>query len=290
MSYEIEKRYVVTNSMTVAAAERFYGKKYIITDYFTHWWDSPQNRAKSPMDIYEYMKANNKSVRHILGYDDRLKKIRIIAMTPEDRVPLTQQSGNIYGDSVEVDPLITTNDPRAKELYKALGWLMWQREIRWKRTLRPRLHKEVWSTACSNIDKARVQLECNKWKNGDYNKKENKIVIETSNPVFNADYYLKSNPDVARHQNTKEYAKTHWLMHGIKEGRPSAPNFHVAEYLANYSDLRRIFGDKGYAQAVEHYYLHGINEGRTGRKKVAVVVADRTKELKDKIIEFVKGA
>lgn len=177
--YTIEKRYINTNSMTKAAAQAYYGKPYVITDYFTHWWGLPAQRAKSPMDIYNYMKANNKSVRHILGWDDALKKVRIIAMTPEDRVPLTQQNANIYGDSVEVDPLITTSDPRAKELYKALGWLMWQREKRWGRRLRPRLHKEVWATACSNISKTRVQQECDKWRSGGYNE----VVMLTKNQV-----------------------------------------------------------------------------------------------------------
>lgn len=113
--------------------------------------------------------------------------------------------------------------------------------------------------------------------------------ILTSRPVFRADYYLQVNKDVARHKNTQAYALEHWLKHGIKEGRPSAPNFHVKEYMANYSDLRKAFGDKGYAKAVKHYFEYGINEGRAGRKKTTVQVVDRTSELKNKIIDFVKG-
>lgn len=95
--------------------------------------------------------------------------------------------------------------------------------------------------------------------------KEN-FVIEEQRPVFNPDYYLKANPDVARVSNTQKFAKEHWLKHGIKEGRNSAPNFHVKEYLANYADLRRVHGNTGYAQAIKHYYNSGINEGRSGRK------------------------
>lgn len=92
------------------------------------------------------------------------------------------------------------------------------------------------------------------------------IVLEEQPPVFNPVYYLKINPDVAKAgKNSKEYAKQHWLKHGIKEGRASAPNFHVKEYLANYADLRKAYGDKGYAKAVKHYYQLGINEGRSGR-------------------------
>lgn len=207
--YTIEKRYLNTNSMTVAAAEAYYGKKYVVTDYFTHWWDSPSNRAKSPMDIYNYMKANNKSVRHILGWDDALKRIRIIAMTPEDRVPLTQQNGNIYGDSVEVDPLIVTSDPRANELYKALGWLMWQRELRWGRRLKPRLHKEVWSTACSDINKTRVQLECDKWRSGAYNGEEDIMNREDSIWYWRTVRFKHSPTEAEKKALTgKDFAKT----------------------------------------------------------------------------------
>lgn len=170
--YTIEKKYINTNSMTVAAAERYYGKNYRVTDIFWHWWGLPENRASSPDAIYNYMKNANKSVRHIVGWDDAKKKVRIIAMTPENRVPLTQQGGNIYGDSVEVDPLITTSDPRAYELYKALGWLKVEREKRWGRKLGDKLHKEVWATQCSNIDKARVEREAAKWRAGTYDPKK----------------------------------------------------------------------------------------------------------------------
>lgn len=91
-----------------------------------------------------------------------------------------------------------------------------------------------------------------------------KLVIEEQPPVFNAKYYLNTHKDVNKKYSIPT-AKNHWLKFGIKEGRASAPNFHVKEYLANYGDLRKAFGDKGYAKAVKHYYNSGINEGRSGR-------------------------
>lgn len=97
-------------------------------------------------------------------------------------------------------------------------------------------------------------------------KKEEGLVIEEQPPVFNAKYYLSVNPDVKK-KYTLANAKEHWKKYGIKEGRNSAPNFHVKEYLANYADLRKAFGSKGYAKAVKHYYNYGINELRSGRKK-----------------------
>lgn len=86
------------------------------------------------------------------------------------------------------------------------------------------------------------------------------IMLETLPPVFNKDYYLATYPDVARAGVDVE---SHWLTDGIKEGRFSAPNFHVTEYLANYSDLQQAFG-KNYKALIDHYINSGINEGRFG--------------------------
>lgn len=99
----------------------------------------------------------------------------------------------------------------------------------------------------------------------------------TSPPVFNADYYNKMNPDVAAH---KVDATAHWLASGIKEGRPSAPNFHVKEYVANYSDLARVFGSN-YPDAVKHYFNSGIEEGRHGTAASKKAVDDLNAKIAD---------
>lgn len=274
--YTIEKKYINTNSMTVATAESYYGRKYVVTDYFTHWWDRPTNRAKSPMDIYNYMVKNNKSVRHILGWDDALKKIRIIAMTPENRVPLTQQNGNIYGDSVEVDPLIVTSDPRAKELYKALGWLMWQREKRWGRKLRPRLHKEVWATACSDINKARVQQERDKWAGGGYNEVEDEMLTNKSHLKALTRQFLGRDPDAALNKYLgKSYAYTVDKFHKARKDLPTA--------LKTISDQRVDLAGKD-AQIVE--LKKQLEEAK---KTTRIDIGDDTRNWVQKIIDSLRG-
>ena len=87
-------------------------------------------------------------------------------------------------------------------------------------------------------------------------------VIELQPPVFNADYYRQQNPDVVK---ANYDAAKHWLEHGIAEGRISAPNFHVKEYVENYKDLRDWLGTD-YHGGLVHYFNHGINEGRFGTK------------------------
>jgi hypothetical protein len=82
-------------------------------------------------------------------------------------------------------------------------------------------------------------------------------------PVFDANYYLKINTDVA-----KAYGSTntigaiwHWLEYGINEGRKSAPQFNVVQYLENYVDLKRAFGNN-YFKAIDHYLIYGRKEER----------------------------
>lgn len=99
------------------------------------------------------------------------------------------------------------------------------------------------------------------WVNFDKWIKEEEVT-ELQPPVFNEAYYLAANPDVAK---AGYRAIDHWQAFGIKEGRASAPNFHVQEYLANYPDLQQAYGTN-WLGGIYHYYQFGINEGRFGTK------------------------
>ena len=226
--YTIERMYVNTNSMTPARAASYYGRPRIITNIFDHWWGLPQNRASSPKNIYDYMKRAGKSVDYILGWENATNKVRIIAMTPPSRVALTQQSGNVYGRSIEVDPLITTNDPRAYELYKALAWLHIQIEKETGKHLPPKLHKEVWATQCSNIDKARVLRERGKWLAGEYDVKK-KPAIQGASIIYRGItpkvYVAKRNMKLwefnhTKHKDMKAVTKQDGSVLIIPKGEP----------------------------------------------------------------------
>ena len=58
--------------------------------------------------------------------------------------------------------------------------------------------------------------------------------------------------------------KNHYLKFGIKEGRSASPIFDPKFYLSNNGDLRRVFGNNGYAEAYYHFIRFGIHEGRQG--------------------------
>lgn len=95
--------------------------------------------------------------------------------------------------------------------------------------------------------------------------KSNALVLSSYDdlPVFSADFYLRMNPDVANAVGRENYqgARNHWNNNGRKEGRMSAPGFHVREYLELNADLKAAYGNDTVA-AINHFKSYGINEGR----------------------------
>lgn len=110
--------------------------------------------------------------------------------------------------------------------------------------------------------------------------------------LLNPKYYASQHKDLARNGvKTTAQLQNHWLKFGSRENRKPNPKFNAAQYLANYGDLRRAYGSKGYLRANLHYINNGIKEGRSGAKPVApqVVnkVVDKTKDFKDKLIAWI---
>lgn len=81
--------------------------------------------------------------------------------------------------------------------------------------------------------------------------------------VYDYNYYIAHNADVARAFNGDEYATLrHFVDYGMKEGRQAINTFNVNTYKRNYADLRSAFGND-----LKSYYIHYINYGyREGRK------------------------
>jgi len=98
-----------------------------------------------------------------------------------------------------------------------------------------------------------------------YGIKEGRGGITALRPeVFDANFYLYTHPDLGNAGlHTKQQATKHWCSYGIKEGRQAISSFHSKQYLENYSDLQKAFGDD-YGAAIEHYINYGIKEGRVG--------------------------
>ena len=84
---------------------------------------------------------------------------------------------------------------------------------------------------------------------------------------FDWELYLINNPDVAKHNCTKEFSLLHWTTTGKKEGRTyhskndTNKSFNWTNYIQRYPDLT-INGIKSHEQALHHYIFTGQYEGR----------------------------
>ena len=81
-------------------------------------------------------------------------------------------------------------------------------------------------------------------------------------PVFDADYYLKTYPDLkTAFGNSKSKAFQHFVKYGMKEGRQGNAAFNVFSYKYNYPDLQKAFGND-LVKYYQHYIRYGKREGR----------------------------
>ena len=80
------------------------------------------------------------------------------------------------------------------------------------------------------------------------------INLFKSSELFNAEWYLKTYPDVKKSNMMPE---KHYYKYGWKEGRNPSPLFNNNAYLKEYYDVR----DTG-RNPLEHYLISGQYEGR----------------------------
>ena len=82
--------------------------------------------------------------------------------------------------------------------------------------------------------------------------------------VFDANYYLSNNPDVAKATaGNSDLALDHFINYGMSEGRRGSATFDVQSYFNEYPDLRAAFGFD-LVKYYEHYVTAGKAEGRHG--------------------------
>ena len=82
--------------------------------------------------------------------------------------------------------------------------------------------------------------------------------------VFDANYYLSNNPDVAKATaGNSDLALDHFINYGMSEGRRGSATFDVQSYFNEYLDLRAAFGFD-LVKYYEHFVTAGKAEGRHG--------------------------
>ena len=81
--------------------------------------------------------------------------------------------------------------------------------------------------------------------------------------VFDIDYYLARNSDLAIHfQGNKSQATEHWVSNGFYEGRRGSPFFSITNYMFYNPDLANAFGPF-HELYLNHFLKNGLAEGRT---------------------------
>lgn len=91
-------------------------------------------------------------------------------------------------------------------------------------------------------------------------------------PVFDARYYLDTNPDLKKgFGNDEQAALQHFITYGMNESsRRGNDIFDVQFYKNNNADLQRAFGNNLSAYYM-HYLTNGINEGRQASETFDVI-------------------
>ncbi len=89
--------------------------------------------------------------------------------------------------------------------------------------------------------------------------------------VFNSEYYLKSNPDVAGAVGAGAFsAFEHFLKYGSSEGRTPFAEYNPSLYLAKNLDVAAAVANGSVKSAWEHFTNYGEAEGRQGFNKIPV--------------------
>lgn len=83
--------------------------------------------------------------------------------------------------------------------------------------------------------------------------------------VYDYDYYVKNNSDVAAKAGGNDYiALQQFVQYGMSEGRKGNSEFDVKVYANKYTDVYNVFGYNWY-MCYMHYLIDGCKEGRSAK-------------------------
>ena len=128
-------------------AAEYYGVPYNPVEAHLHWWNLPGQGGTHDGNVNYIKSTKDLSVNFVLSEN------RITLMVPINKIALTTGKRNPYAWKVENDPTLS------EQQYKTMGYLVYIVE-----KLNPvlaneplRLHKEFYSTSCSEIRKDKVR-------------------------------------------------------------------------------------------------------------------------------------
>ncbi len=153
-------------------AKDYYKVAYKPIELHAHWWGSPNAGSTHDGTVSHLKNTTDLSVNFVLSENRITKMVKLTTLA------YTTGQRNPYGWKIETDPKLTEG------VYKTLGALTYIVEKKNPRLANEpiRLHKEFMSTACSEIDVAKVRAYANKFVSGELdintgNTKETPVVV-----------------------------------------------------------------------------------------------------------------
>ncbi|CAB4152100.1 N-acetylmuramoyl-L-alanine amidase domain containing protein [uncultured Caudovirales phage] len=163
------------NYFTAQEAQGYYGLPRTVDTIVIHHWGDPNDRPTFASNLNYLLDAPNgyPSANCVIGLDESTNTVRIVDTVRYPDVAFTS-GGSINAKSVaiECDPLAETSNGFANDIYKAIGYRVWQwrTQLGWRVPLSR--HSDYFSTACPGaMDLGRIDAEADKWANGGYNPK-----------------------------------------------------------------------------------------------------------------------
>lgn len=173
MSYAIETRLAPKAVyFTPQEARNYYGK-YARNGKTVHWWGGGESADKHDNIVNYFLRQTTKSVNYVVSDN------KITMMVAPDNVAWTSQSGNPTTISVEHQPTL------GAEGYKKSGWLLWQLEQRYGRSLTLFRHSYWFATqCCGTVSTDRIRQEADKWARGEYNQQPTPAPTPAPNIIY----------------------------------------------------------------------------------------------------------
>ena len=136
--------------------EKYYGVPYNPVESHTHWWGEPGKSGTHDGNVEHIRTTSDLSVNFVVSEN------RVTLMVPLNKNAMTTGTRNPYAWKSENDPTLT------EQQYKTMGYLHYIVEKLNPSLLNEpiRLHKEFYSTSCSQIDKAKVRSYAEKFHTG----------------------------------------------------------------------------------------------------------------------------
>jgi glycosyltransferase involved in cell wall biosynthesis len=189
---------------------------------------------------------------------ERTAQVQALAEQVEERnVQVQALEGQAEGRNAQVQALtaqMAVKEQELSEIKRSRAWKLASlfRRIRFvlapPNSRRTRLLQQLINTFFSPINKIKVNLKYRK-----------DLPLITSSGLFDHDWYLANNPDVAQ---SKRDALFHYMFLGGFEGRDPGPEFSSSWYLNNYADVKEIG-----MNPLVHYLRYGKSEGRALQMK-----------------------